>query len=283
LFIFHCSFFISQAQPVRVLVIGAHPDDCDLNAGGLALLYAAGGHAVKFVSLTNGDKGHQTLSGKALAARRKAEAQEAGRRFGVQYDVLDIPDGELLPTLENRLKVIRLIREWKADLVLAHRPNDYHPDHRYTGILVQDAAYLVIVPNILPEVPPLPNNPVFLYTRDGFQRPNPFRPDVVVDISTVFQKKMDALDAHTSQVYEWLPWTRRDTTVPTDPQQRRQWLGTVYATRSRVTPAVKEALQKWYGPDRAATVVHAEAFELCEYGRNPSEEELRRLFPMLGK
>ena len=274
---------LAQTAPIRVLVIGAHPDDCDLNAGGLALLYAVSGHAVKFVSLTNGDKGHQTLSGKGLAARRKAEAQEAGRRFGVQYEVLDIPDGELLPTLENRLKVIRLIREWKADLVLAHRPNDYHPDHRYTGILVQDAAYLVIVPNILPEVPPLANNPVFLYTRDGFQRPNPFRPDVAVDISAVFQQKMDALDAHTSQVYEWLPWTRRDTTVPTDPQQRRQWLGTVYATRSRVTPAVKEALQKWYGPDRAATVAHAEAFELCEYGRNPSEEEIRRLFPMLGK
>lgn len=282
-FIFHGSFFISQAQPVRVLVIGAHPDDCDLNAGGLALLYAASGHAVKFVSLTNGDKGHQTLSGKALAARRKAEAQEAGRRFGVQYEVLDIPDGELLPTLENRLKVIRLIREWKADLVLAHRPNDYHPDHRYTGILVQDAAYLVIVPNILPEVPPLPNNPVFMYTRDNFQRPNPFRPDVAVDISAVFQQKLNGIDAHTSQVYEWLPWTRHDTTVPTDPQQRKQWLGTVYAGRSRVTPEVKTSLERWYGPERAARVTHAEAFELCEYGRNPSEAELRRLFPMLGK
>ena len=270
-----------QAPKIRVLVIGAHPDDCDLNAGGLALLYAASGHAVKFVSLTNGDKGHQDMGGGELATRRLKEATEAGRRFGVQYEVLDNHDGELMPTLENRLAVIRLIREWKADVVIAHRPNDYHPDHRYTGILVQDAAYLVIVPNILSSVPPLENNPVFLYTRDNFQRPNPFRPDIAIDISSVFSKKIDAIDAHISQVYEWLPWTQHDKTVPTDPQERKKWLASKYLGRSRVNPATKESLDKWYGKERANQATAAEAFEICEYGKAPTEDDIRRLFPMI--
>ena len=74
------------------------------------------------------------------------EVMEVARRLGVTTEVLDIHDGELLPTLENRRTITRLIREWKADIVIAHRPNDYHPDHRYTGILVQDAAFMVIVP-----------------------------------------------------------------------------------------------------------------------------------------
>jgi LmbE family N-acetylglucosaminyl deacetylase len=281
LFLFIAPSLSAQNAKIRVIVFGAHPDDCDISSGGLAALYVAAGHAVKFVSLTNGDKGHQQMGGPELAKRRLEETREVARRLGITYEVLNNHDGELMPTLENRLEVIRRIREWKADVVIAPRPNDYHPDHRYTGVLVQDAAYLVIVPNILPKVAPLENNPLFLYTRDHFQRPNPFRPDIAVDITPVYDKKVQALDAHVSQVYEWLPWTNQDKSVPANPQERKKWLADKYLSRVNITPDVRQSLEKWYGKDRAAQASQAEVFEICEYGKRPSEADIRRLFPML--
>ncbi|MGI8958796.1 MAG: PIG-L deacetylase family protein [Bryobacteraceae bacterium] len=270
----------AQNDKVRVIAFGAHPDDCDIRAAGTAAKFARLGYAVKFVSVTNGDAGHQIIGGGPLAVRRRAEAQEAGRRLGVTYEVLDNHDGELLPTLDVRRQIIRRIREWKADIVLAPRPNDYHPDHRYTGVLVQDAAYMVVVPNICPETPALRKNPAFFYYEDNFQKPAPFRPDVAVDIDDTFQAKIDALDAHTSQVYEWLPWVDgKLSEVPTDPVQRKKWLAELHGAPPN--PAVRRTLEKWYGPERAAKVFHAEAFELCEYGWQPKDEDLRRLFPML--
>lgn len=268
------------SDPVRIIMIGAHPDDCDIKGGGTAALLASLGHAVKFVSVTNGDAGHQTMKGKELARRRLAEAREAGKRFGVAYDVLDNHDGQLLPDLDTRLQIIRKIREWNADVVIAPRPNDYHPDHRYTGVLVQDAAYLVAVPNVAPETPRLEKNPVFLYFQDNFQRPNPFRPDVAIDISAVYPQKVHALGAHESQVYEWLPWIAGYLDqVPNDKSKREEWLGAARAVQ--ITPEVRTSLAKWYGQERAAKVQQAEAFEVCEYGARPSEEDLRRIFPML--
>lgn len=269
------------AQPddgrLRVIAFGAHPDDCDSRAGGIAAKYAALGHHVKFVSVTNGDAGHQSEGGGALAMRRRQEAQEAGRRIGIEYETLDNHDAELVPSLDVRHQVIRKIREWRADIVLGPRPNDYHPDHRYTGMLVQDAAYLVVVPNVCPDTPALRRNPVFLYFQDGFQRPNPFRPDVAVAIDDVIEKKISMLDAHTSQMYEWLPWVDGELdSVPSDPAARLKWLR---ETRARpVSEEVRQALQKWYGSE-ASSIRYAEAFELCEYGRRPSEDELRQLFP----
>jgi len=272
----------TSKNPIRVIVFGAHPDDCDLGAGGIASIYASMGHLVKFVSLTNGDKGHQDIGGGELANRRLKEAKQAARIWGIEYDVLDNHDGELLPTLENRMSVIRLIREWNADIVIAPRTNDYHPDHRNTGVLVQDAAYLVIVPNILSSVPPLTKNPVFLYFRDRFQRPNPFRPDIAVDITAVIAKKVDGLDAHASQFYEWLPWTSQDlANVPKDSSERRKWLLSVMEKRSAVTPEIKVSLDKWYGKPKADQIRQVEVFEICEYGKQPSGEEIKHLFPML--
>lgn len=269
-------------SPIRIIMIGAHPDDCDQDGGGTAILFSKMGYAVKFVSVTNGDAGHQSQGGGILAKRRFAEAKEAGKRYGVEYDVLGNHDGELLPSLEVRLQVIRKIREWNADIVIAPRPNDYHPDHRYTGILVQDAAYLVAVPNVASDTPPLKKNPVFLYFQDFFQRPNPFRPDIAVDISSVYQQKIHALDAHESQVYEWLPWIGGYLDqVPKDVAKRESWLAGNRAVK--ITPEVKISLEKWYGKDYAAQVQHAEAFEICEYGNRPDEAEIRKMFPMLVK
>jgi LmbE family N-acetylglucosaminyl deacetylase len=278
-----CIASLLQAQNnVRVIMIGAHPDDCDQKGGGTAILFARMGYAVKFISVTNGDAGHQSTGGGVLAKRRRAEAEEAGKRFGVEYDVLDNHDGELLPSVEVRLQVIRKIREWNADVVIAPRPNDYHPDHRYTGILVQDAAYMVAVPNVAADTPPLKKNPVFLYFQDFFQRPNPFRPDIAIDITPVFEQKIHALDAHESQFYEWLPWIGGYAEqVPKEKGQREKWLVTNRSVR--ITPEVRTALEKWYGRDRAAQVKNAEAFEICEYGVQPNETDIIRLFPMLKK
>jgi LmbE family N-acetylglucosaminyl deacetylase len=281
----------ARAQPQRtrmpstdgklnIIAFGAHPDDCDQRAGGVAAKYAALGHRVRFVAVTNGDAGHQTEGGGALAARRRAEAQEAGRRIGVEYVVLDNHDGELLPTLHVREQIIRQIREWNADLVLAPRPNDYHPDHRYTGVLVQDAAYMVVVPNVAPDTPALRKNPVFMYFQDGFQKPNPFSPDIAVAIDDVIEKKLDMMDAHVSQMYEWLPWVADSLDgVPKDATARKRWLRDTRTPQP--TPAVRASLVKWYGADKGNAVRHAEAFEICEYGTRPDEALVRKLFPFL--
>ncbi len=270
-----------QPTPLQVIAFGAHPDDCDIRAGGTAAKWAAAGHHVRFVAVTNGDAGHQSQGGGALAARRRAEAQEAGRRIGVEYVVLDNHDGELLPELKIREQIIRQIRQWKADLVLAPRPNDYHPDHRYTGVLIQDAAFMVTVPNVASDTPALRKNPVFMYFEDGFKKPAPFTPDVAVSIDDTFDKKVDMLDAHVSQVYEWLPWLAgRLEEVPKDATQRRAWLAK--ERTPKITDAVRAALTKYYGA-AAGKVQHAEAFEICEYGRQPDEADIRRLFPFFGK
>ncbi len=265
------------AEAIRVIAIGAHPDDCDIKAGGIAAKYAALGHKVRFVSVTNGDAGHQAEGGGMLAARRRAEAQESGRRLGIEYIVLDNHDGELVPSLDVRLQIIRQIREWDADIVIAPRPNDYHPDHRYTGILVQDASYMVTVPNIASDTPAIKKNPLFLYFSDRFSRPQPFRPDIVVSIDDVLEKKYSALDAHVSQFYEWLPWHAGVLDeVPADPDARLAWLKSQRSFSIR--DEWREAARSRYGAD-ADAIRNAEAFEITEYGMQPSEDQIRALMP----
>lgn len=267
-------------EPLKIIVIGAHPDDADVYAGGTAALFAQMGHAVKFVSLTNGDAGHQHEGGGALARRRRAESEEAGRRLGIaEYQILNHHDTELLPTLEVRHQVIRLIREWKADIVMTHRPYDYHPDHRYTSLAVQDAAYLVSVPNTCPDTPPLRKNPLFVFLQDHFQKPYPFHPDISIAIDKTFDKKIEALDAHTSQFYEWLPWIEQAHDMPEDKPERIHYLRRQWS--KEITLPTRKSLEKWYGRERAENIQHAEAFEICEYGRQPNEAEIRTLFPML--
>jgi len=268
---------------VRVIAIFAHPDDGDYKMGGTAAMMAEMGHQVKFVSLTNGDAGHHEMGGGPLAQRRRAEAKEAGRRLGIEeYEVLHYHDAELMPTLDVRMDVIRLIREWDADVVLGLRPNDYHPDHRNAGLVVRDAAYMVQVPNVLARVEPTDTNPVFLYLQDGFETPYPFQADIAVDVGEVFETKVDALDAHDSQMYEWLPSIGGYADeVPDGAEARRAWLGERIRERSGVSDRMREALVEQYGSDRAQQVEHAEAFEVTEYGHQPTPEDLRRIFPMV--
>jgi N-acetylglucosamine malate deacetylase 1 len=271
---------------LRILCFGAHPDDCELKAGGVGALWAAQGHHVKFVSVTNGDIGHWRDAGGPLARRRKAEVEQADKILGVVTEVLDIHDGELLPTLENRRTITRVIRDWKADIVMSHRPNDYHPDHRYTGVLMQDSAYMVAVPNFCPDTPPLKGNPVFLFYSDGFQKPNPFQADVVVSIDSVIEKKLDALDALESQFYEGGA-TGSAALMPADPAkqaERRRAVRAGHAGRSQsVAGRYRGKLAEWYGKEKADKAGHAEAFEICEYGGRPDKKELERLFPFFGE
>ena len=270
-----------MAEPLRLLIIGAHPDDADYHAGGTAALYRAAGHVVKMVSLTNGDAGHHLVAGPELARRRRAEAAASGAVIGATYDVLDNHDGRLLPTVENRWQVIALIRAFRPDLVLTHRPNDYHPDHRYTSQLVQDACYLLTVPPVVPEVPHLPRDPVVAYLPDDFQKPYPFQPDVLVDVAPVLEELVAMLDCHVSQFYEWLPYNMgRSAEVPVGPAERRAWLADQTRARlGRRADRYRDRLVQVYGPERGRAIEYVEAFEGCEYGAPLDEAARRRLFP----
>jgi len=276
----------SEDGKLRIICFGAHPDDCELKAGGVAAMWAARGHKVKLVSVTNVDIGHWREAGGPLARRRAEEVEKAAKILGVTAQVLDIHDGELLPTLDNRRLLTRLIREWNADIVMAPRPNDYHPDHRYTGVLVQDAAYMVTVPFFCPDVPCLKHNPVFLYYSDSFQKPNPFKPDIAVSIDPVIEKKLDALDTLESQFYEGGADGSAEL-IPAEPakqQERKREVRAAFAKRYEgLAQRFRAKLTDFYGADKAGQVKYAEAFEVCEYGRQPNSQELKKLFPFFGE
>ena len=271
-------------EKLRIVVFGAHPDDAEFKAGGTARKWAKLGHHVKLCSVTNGDIGHWQMAGGPLAQRRAAESAAVAEKLGVTSQVLDIHDGELEPTLENRKKITRVIREWKADIVISHRPWDYHPDHRYVGILVQDAAFMVTVPFFCPDTPPLKKNPVFLFSSDGFQKPYPFKPDVVVGLDDVFDEKVEALHELESQVYEGGAGGSEEhvQSVPpeTEVAARKAWLKARWQTRqSAEADRFRLDLIRLYGEEAGKAMKYAEAFELCEYGRRPSPAELKQLFP----
>ncbi len=288
-----CLSSIGSAQQtpdgkLRIIVFGAHPDDAEYKAGGTAAMWSKHGHHVKLVSVTNGDIGHWQLAGGPLAQRRAAESKAAANVLGVTSQVLDIHDGELIPTLEYRKLITKTIREWRADIVIAHRPWDYHPDHRYVGVLVQDASFMVTVPFFCPDIPHLIKNPVFLYSSDGFRKPYPFNADVAVAIDEVFDKKLDAVHELQSQHYEGGASGSvehvRSVPLESDVAGRKAWLKAKWSDRqSAEADRNRELLIKLYGEERGKAVRYAEVFELCEYGSRPNAEELKELFPFFAK
>ena len=267
---------------MKILVIGAHPDDCDLHAGGSAILWKQRGDSVRFVSVTDGGAGHYRLDPGTLVERRRREAHAAASVIGIEYECVGIPDGQLLPTLENRLQIIRLIRRYGPDLVVTHRANDYHPDHRYTSTLVQDSAFMVTAPLVCPEVRHLDSNPVIAYFYDDFTKPTRFQIDIAVDVDPVMEQKWEMLHAHTSQFYEWLPFNKGELAeVPADDAARKGWLRQSWSPYcQRSVELSREKLAEVYGKAHAANVRFAEAFEIGELGRRPSLVELRQLFPI---
>jgi N-acetylglucosamine malate deacetylase 1 len=267
-----------QDYKLNIVVIGAHPDDPE-KVGGTAYKWIQKGHNVVLVSVTNGNAGHQTLKADELARVRKEESRRAGEAIGAKYIVMDINDAELMPTLENRWKIIRIIREHKADIVITHRPYDYHPDHRYTATLVLDAAYMVTVPSVVPDVPHLERNPVFLYMSDGFTQPLPFKPDICVDIDDAIEKKMDMYHQHTSQMYEWLPFNSgRLDQVPNGDSARRAWLGERRKSGSNAEPH-REKLIELYGQEKGSKIRYAESFQDSQYGTRLTKANMKYYFP----
>lgn len=270
-----------NARVPRLLCIGAHPDDCEIQTSGLAALWTGNGGAARFLSMTDGSAGHQEFAGAKLAQIRRAEARAGAAAVGADSVVFDNLDGSLMPSLENRHKVIRAVREFQPDVIVTHRTNDYHPDHRYTGVLVQDACYMIMVPNVLPTVP-VPNlAPVVIFMSDKFTKPYPLQPDLVFDIDAVIEKKLDAIGSHVSQMQEWIPWIDRySEEVPADEEQRRAYVR-ARAARPPVAQAdrFRAALVAKYGDARGGNVRSAEAYEVSEYGAPLTQELARSLFP----
>ncbi len=268
---------------LRIIAFGAHPDDCEVRASGVAAMWAKMGHKVKFVSVTNGDIGHYAMAGGPLAITRTKEVEACGEILGIEESVvLDNHDGELMPTLENRKKIARLIRDWQADIVLTPRPNDYHPDHRYTAILVQDAAFMVTVPYFTPDTPRIEKNPVFLYYYDRFQKPYPFDPDIAVSIDgEAGAQKYECMAALRSQFSDWNAWHAGYLDqVPKDEEGRKAFIAEMFQRRdAAVADKYRDLLISLYGEERGRVIKHAEAFEVSEYGSQPSMEQLKKLFP----
>lgn len=277
---------VSATQPsaprqLRIIAFGAHPDDAELKAAGVAALWAAQGHKVKFVAATNGDIGHFSEAGGPLAQRRYKEVQECARILGITTDVLDIHDGELEPTLEYRRMFARKIRDWQADIVMGHRPYDYHPDHRYVGVILNDTAITVMAPFFVPDTPPTKGNPIYVNYSDGFTDPKAFEPTVVVDIDASAEKKWQCVSAMPSQFGDensWQARTRPD--VPADPAKRPAYLLELAKQRTAaVADQYRAQLIARYGQERGSKVKYAEAFQLNQYGRQVKPEELSTLFP----
>ena len=274
---------MTPAEPLRLLILGAHPDDAEYHAGGLVSLYRQRGHAVKMVSLSNGAAGHHARSSGELAEIRRREAAASAAVVGAASEVWEFPDGALQPTLELRERVIREIRGFRPDLVLTHRTNDYHPDHRATGQVAQDASFLVRVPRVVPEVPALQRDPVVAFMSDLFTKPCPLSADVVIDVAAEVDTIVAMLACHRSQVFEWLPWLEGMLDqVPSDEGQRRAWLRGWYAQQvRRRADRYRRELTAAYGEERGSRIEFAEMYEISEYGSPLDAAARERLFGVL--
>lgn len=268
-----------------MLVLGAHPDDAEFHAGGLISIYRERGYAVKIVSVTNGGAGHHLRTTDELIAIRQQEASAVGRLIGADYEVWEYPDGGLQPTLEVRLRIIREIRDYAPDLVLTHRLNDYHPDHRAVGQLVQDASYLVTVPLVASDTTSLRKDPVVAYMPDLFTKPNPLTPDIVLDATPYMEQIVAMLDCHRSQVYEWLPYNAGVADqVPAEDDAKKQWLGEWFAQRARtVADRFRSRLVEVFGDQNGNAIEFAEAYEISEYASDLDDAARERLFPSIKK
>lgn len=279
---------------MKVLMIGAHQDDNEFRCGGLAAKLVKKGHDVRFLSLCNGCGGHHIMTPEETTATRAKESAAVAELLGVTYDVWDIDDCSIEPNLETRRRLIRYVRQYSPDVIITHRQNDYHADHRAAGILMQDASYMLIVPHECPDVPAMTYTPVILYNEDQFKNP-PFTPDVLVDVTDVFDIKMKIADLNVCQVYEWLPYTNHET-VPEGKEERFEWLKGMnitdettdeeilsaprgYAVRFAKTAArFRKELIERMGEEKGKAVRYAEAYEICPYGGKLTDEIRKEIF-----
>ncbi|MDA1074121.1 MAG: PIG-L family deacetylase [Proteobacteria bacterium] len=247
----------------KLLIVGAHPDDAEFHAGALMCRAADSGWEVQILCLTDGSAGHHEMDRDALRARRAVEARTAAQQIGAGVHIWDVEDGMLVASLVNRLRLITDIRRFQPDVLVTHRPWDYHPDHRACGTLVQDACYMISVPAICADTPVPANEPIVLLMGDHFQRPAPCRPDLVLSVTPYLDRVTAMLNAHESQVYEWLPHVMKRE-VGAD---RPVWLGRFYSQRGRMMANLI-----------ASNLELAEILELSEYGRQIAPASLPALF-----
>ncbi len=282
---------------MKILAIGAHQDDNEFRLGGFASKCIKNGHEVRFLSMANGCGGHHIMSPKETSARRWGESQRVAKYLGLQYDVWDIDDCTLMPDLATRERLIRYIREFCPDVIITHRTNDYHADHRAAAQLVQDASYILTVPHTCPDVPAMRFMPVILFNEDRFQNPV-FKGDFVFDMDDEIETKLTIAHFNESQVYEWLPYTHgEEELVPQSEEERFEWLkgmnitqdttdeeimaytGFGYAVRfAKVAARFRKELIERYGEEKGSKIRYAEAFQISEYGRQPGKKEIEELF-----
>jgi LmbE family N-acetylglucosaminyl deacetylase len=268
-------------KSIRLMVIGAHPDDCDGSCGGLAIQYSALGRAVKFVSVTDGSAGHQSIGRQALAKIRREEAKNVAAAANIEYQVLDFPDGRLEVNLGSRETILRIIRLFNPHIIITHRPNDYHPDHRYTSQIVQDASYLVRVPAVCQDTPAMTFQPAIFFMSDEFKRPYPFSPDAVVSTDDVFEQKVKMVSCHKSQYFDWLPWMDSiQNSLPDHYDVSRYAYDCMNSNDSGTADRFRNLLISRYGVAKGSSIKYAEAYELSEYGAKPSSDEWNEYFPV---
>lgn len=270
---------MDSATACRVLILGAHPDDAEVSAGGLVVRHCQAGSIVRIISVTDGRSGHHEIPPERLVEVRRQEARAAGQRVGAEYETWDFPDGTLQPSLEVRSAIIREIRGFAPDLVLTHRTNDYHPDHRAVGQAVQDASYMITVPHLCPEIPALRSDPVVATMCDLFTRPNKLRPDVVLDVRHELDLAVQMAACHASQFFEWLPYHDGILdTVPASKNERFEWLVTwMRQLHHQRLLHFQEALVE--RRLKLSNDLAIEAYEISEYAGNATPEKLQWLFP----
>ena len=261
----------------RVLVLGAHPDDAEIHAGGLLARHAAIGSAIRIVSVTDGRSGHHEIPPPDLVTIRREEARAAGQVIGADSVTWDFPDGGLQADLALRAGIIREIRSFMPDLVLTHRLWDYHPDHRAVAQAVQDASYLVTVPHIASDVAALRRDPVVAYMVDLFSKPYPFEPHVLIDAGAELDTMVRMMACHASQVFQWLPYHDGFLdSLPDGEAERTQWLSQWYLGLCGLR---RNHFAKQLSAHGKASAQVVEAYEISEYAHPLLPAERERLFP----
>ncbi|MBX7257608.1 MAG: PIG-L family deacetylase [Candidatus Hydrogenedentes bacterium] len=187
---------------MRVMAFSPHPDDVEILCAGTLAKYAAQGHDVAIVYVTNGNVGSPTLPPGEIAAVRKKEAQAASALINATFFWMNYDDEFLYDSPEVRHHFIDVIRQFRPDIVLCpHKDLDYHPDHIRTGQIVWDTHVMATVPNIKTAHPPCERiHEIWFY--DTVAGVN-FVPEFYVDISEHWEMKARMLACHESQ-NEWM-------------------------------------------------------------------------------
>jgi len=188
---------------MRVLAIGAHPDDLEILCGGTLARFAGRGDPVTMLVMSDGSAGHAQIAAPELAAIREREARAAAAVIGAELVWLGLPDEFVFNDEPTRRRLLDAIRAARPDLILTHAPVDYHPDHVATHRAVFDASFVMGLPNVQTPSPPHPGvAPLFYFDTLAGQG---FLPTEYVDISETFAVKREMLRQHASQV-EWLQY-----------------------------------------------------------------------------